>query len=75
MTTITIGASTDVGINIVAGIAAASAVAATAANYEVATAAVEEIVINLGNAGDTVVLSGDLHGTGGATSKSIGSQG
>jgi T1SS-143 domain-containing protein len=65
---ITIGADTDVGVNIVSGTGPASAVLATSGNYEVATKAVEEIVINLGNAGDVVVVNGDLSGTGLATS-------
>ena len=61
---ITVGADTDIGINIVAGVSPASTIAADASNYEVATKAVEEIQINLGSAGDHVVVSGDLSGTG-----------
>ena len=65
---IMVGADTDVGVNIVAGVTPASTVTADATNYEVATKAVEEIQINLGNAGDRVVVTGDLSGTGLATS-------
>ena len=54
---------TQLGINIEAG-----ANPATLPNAEVVTANVEEIVINTGNGGDTVIISGDLSGTGVATS-------
>jgi len=65
---ITVGTDTDIGINIVAGVTSTSTVAATDGSYEVATKAVEEIQINLGSAGDHVVVSGDLSGTVLATS-------
>jgi len=55
---ITVGADNDIGINIVAGVTSASAVAADAGNYEIATKAVEEIQITLDSAGDHVVVSG-----------------
>ncbi|MEA2874670.1 MAG: hypothetical protein QOH67_4998, partial [Hyphomicrobiales bacterium] len=59
---------TQLGINILAGTTPASTVAATLANYEVATTAVEEINIQTGNGGDNVVINGDLQGTGVSTS-------
>ncbi|MEA2879412.1 MAG: large repetitive protein [Hyphomicrobiales bacterium] len=59
---------TQLGINILAGTSPASTVAATLANYEVATTAVEEINIQTGNGGDNVVITGDLQGTGVSTS-------
>jgi VCBS repeat-containing protein len=65
---ITLGAASDVGINIVAGTTAASDIAATSANYEVALHGVQELVINLGSAGDHVAVAGSLDGTGLATS-------
>ncbi|MGC1561340.1 MAG: type I secretion C-terminal target domain-containing protein, partial [Bradyrhizobium sp.] len=49
------------------GTAPANVVVATVANAQVTTQAIEEIVLNLGNAGDKVILSGDLSGTGVAT--------
>jgi len=52
---------TQLGINVGVGVA-------TLANSEMATTNVENIVINTGNGGDTVVISGDLTGTGVATS-------
>jgi len=58
----------QLGINILAGTSPASTVAATGANYEVATTAVEQINIQTGNGGDSVVITGDLQGTGVATS-------
>jgi T1SS-143 domain-containing protein len=53
------------GIDITAG--ANNAQTATAANSAVTTINVEEIVLNLGNGGDTVLINGDLQGTGVAT--------
>jgi len=53
---------THLGINIEAG--SNTVVPATSGNSEIDVTAVEEIVVNLGNAGDTVIVSGDLAGTG-----------
>ena len=58
--------ATHLGIDITSG--ANNAETATTANSEVTTTNVEEIVLNLGNNGDTVLINGDLHGTGVATS-------
>ena len=60
------GSPTELGIDIAAG--ANNAVTATTGNSAVTTTNVEEIVLNLGNGGDTVLINGDLHGTGVATS-------
>ncbi len=57
---------TQLGIEVVAG--ANHTGTADAGNSSVTTTNVEEIVINLGSAGDTVDITGDLHGTGVATS-------
>ena len=46
----------------------ASAVLATAANYEVATRGVEDIYIDTGAGADDVIVTGTLGGTGLATS-------
>ena len=62
---ITLGGATDIGVHVEAG---AHNVQATAGNYQVATNGVQELVIQLGNAGDTVAVNGDLSGTGLATS-------
>ena len=56
---------THLGINIVAGFD--NAVLATTANAAISDTNVEEILINLSTAGDTVIISGDLAGTGVAT--------
>ncbi|TMJ03980.1 MAG: tandem-95 repeat protein [Alphaproteobacteria bacterium] len=53
------------GINIESGI---SAVAATDANFEVRTIEVEEINVVTNGGGDSVIISGDLGGTGVASS-------
>ena len=62
-----ISSGTELGIHIESGTAPANVVVATVANAQVTTQAIEEIVLNLGNAGDKVILSGDLSGTGVAT--------
>jgi T1SS-143 domain-containing protein len=64
---ITIGGTGYIGVNIESGTGAGSVVPATAGGYTVATTAVEELHINLGSAGDHVVVGGDLSGTGLAT--------
>jgi T1SS-143 domain-containing protein len=58
--------ASHLGINIVAGTNVAAM--ATTANAEISDTNVEEIVVNLGSAGDTVIVSGDLSGTGVASS-------
>ena len=58
--------ATHLGIEILAG--ANQSGTATSASVAVTTTNVEEIVLNLGNGGDTVNISGDLLGTGVATS-------
>jgi large repetitive protein len=62
-----INGGTELGIHIESGTAPANVVAATVANAQVTTSGIEEIVLNVGNAGDTVVVDGDLSGTGVAT--------
>jgi hypothetical protein len=61
------GGTTELGIHVESGIAPANAVLATLANAQVTTSGIEEIVLNLGNAGDKVIVNGDLSGTGVAT--------
>ena len=60
------GDPTHLGVNIEPG--AGFTVPATPANYAISDTGVEEIVIQLSDAGDQVVISGDLGGTGVATS-------
>ncbi|HLJ00226.1 MAG TPA: type I secretion C-terminal target domain-containing protein [Bradyrhizobium sp.] len=62
-----INGGSELGIHIESGIAPANVVAATLANAQVTTSGIEEIVLNLGNAGDKVVVNGDLSNTGVAT--------
>ncbi len=62
---VSIGGVNNLAVNIEAG---STANAATAGNYEVATTNVEEWVIDGGKGNDTFVVSGDLSGTGLATS-------
>ena len=57
--------ASHLGVNIEPG---ATVVQAGAGNYEISDTGVEEIVVKLGDAGDNVVVSGDLSGTGVATS-------
>jgi Ca2+-binding RTX toxin-like protein len=59
--------ASEIGIHIESGTGPADAVSATAVNAQVTTQAIEEIDVNLGNAGDDVIISGDLGGTGVAT--------
>ncbi len=61
-----VNAGTMLGINITAG--SPNPELATAVNSEVITDNVEDIVIQTGNGGDTVIVSGDLAGTGVSTS-------
>ncbi len=56
---ITLDGNAYVGIN-----KEAPAAVASDTNYEVATRNVEDIVINTGNGGDTVIVTGSLNGTG-----------
>src|SRR5207237_3846462 len=56
------------GINIEPGVGAGSTVPANGTNDEVRTKDVEEIIINTNGGGDSVIISGDLAGTGVATS-------
>jgi hypothetical protein len=62
-----IGAGSELGIHIESGNGPANVVPATVANAQVTTQAIEEIDVNLGTAGDEVIISGDLGGTGVAT--------
>ena len=59
--------SSELGVNI-AATGSVGVGAATTANAAIEMTSIQEIVINLGSGGDTVVLSGDLHGTGVASS-------
>ncbi len=63
---ITLNAQTWLGVNIESG--ANNNIAATPTNYEIATTAVEEIVISTGGGADTFNITGDLGGTGVASS-------
>jgi hypothetical protein len=61
------GGTTELGIHVESGTAPGNAVLATLANSQVTTSEIEEIVLNLSNAGDKVIVNGDLSGTGVAT--------
>ena len=58
--------ASHLGINIEPGVN--NAVAATSGNYTISDTNVEEIGLHLGSSGDTVIVSGNLNGTGVLTS-------